>query len=235
MNVIPKIFAIVCMAFFFGCGQDASFLELETTDRHKTSGDRGSDNDADALGQEEENGAEDNGVVVGDEGNPEELDDAGDGEEDLEPEDYDIPDADDDDLDALHKCMAKWKDIPFDQTIDNYDKIHASVTVGGFGNAVNDTKRTDEPWLTLITAGVNVGGEPVYRLLNPNGFYCIKVNVNVLTKLTIELHCNARLADSKVNVNVLSEQDDATAGVGVHVLSDVDVVTIRPSGDDCIR
>src|SRR5690606_32387384 len=152
-----------------------------------------------------------------------------------DPSDFDIPGADDSDLDALHKCMAQWKDLPFNKTINNYTKIPVSVTVGGYGYAVNDTERTDEPWLTLITAGVNVLGAPTYRLLNPNGYYCIKVNVNALANLTVELHCNARLADSKVNVNVLSDQNDTTAGVGVHVLSNVEVVTVRPSGDDCVR
>jgi hypothetical protein len=232
-----QLLAFGIILLLAACGQDASFLQVEDTDRKKNEGTEPNyAEDADALGQEGENGSGDNGIVVGDEGNPEELEGDEEGEApSLPPEDYDIPDADDGDLDALHKCMAKWKNLPFDQTIDNYNKIAASVTVGGFGNAINDTEPTDEPWLTLITAGVNVGGAPTYRLLNPNGYYCIKVNVNVLTNLTIELHCNARLADSKVNVAVISEQDDATAEVGVHVLSDIDVVTVRPSGDACIR
>ena len=63
----------------------------------------------------------------------------------------------------------------------------------------------------------------------------MKVNVNVLTDLTINLHCNARLADDKVNVNVLSTTNDTTSAVGVHVLSDVNIKTVKPAGDQCVR
>jgi len=146
-----------------------------------------------------------------------------------------IPTADPKDLDALHKCLASWKDNPFTGTVSDYRKITAAVTVGGFGNAINDTENTDKPFLTLIDAGVNVLGAPTYNLLNKNGYYCMKVNVNVLTDLTVNLHCNARLADARVDINVLSQQNDATSGVGVHVLSNVHVETVRPQGDTCIR
>lgn len=218
-----------------GCGQGPNFMDLKKQSRdgggvvEQTGAESEEDLDALASG-ENENGSNEGGIIIGDEGDPE---GAGDGSRD--PSDFDVPEASDDDLDALHKCMAHWKDLPFDRTINNYTKISASVTVGGYGLAVNDTERTDEPWLTLISAGVNVLGEPTYRLLNPNGYYCIKVNVNVSTKLTVELHCNARLADQNVNVNVLANQSDTTSAVGVHVLSDVEVVTVRPSGDDCVR
>jgi hypothetical protein len=146
-----------------------------------------------------------------------------------------IPEAEEGDLDALHKCLAKWKNNPFKGKVDNYQKINASVSVGGFGNLINDTERTDEPFLVLVEAGVNVGGAPIYNLLNPNGYYCIKVNVNVLTALTVNLHCHARLADQQVNVNVGSGQNDTTSTVGVHVLSNITVTPVRPAGDACIR
>ena len=61
------------------------------------------------------------------------------------------------------------------------------------------------------------------ELLNPNGWYCLKVDVNVLNNTQIDLNCHAHLADSRVNVGVLSNNDPAGI-VGVHVLSDVKVV-----------
>lgn len=146
-----------------------------------------------------------------------------------------IPGAKDGDLDALHKCLAQWKNNPFKGTVDNYQRIYASVSVGGIGNVINDTESTAEPYLILVDAGVNVGGTPTYNLLNKNGYYCMKVNVNVLTSLNVNLHCNARLSDSRVNVNVGSTQNDQTSAVGVHVLSNVQVNTVRPEGDSCIR
>jgi hypothetical protein len=147
-----------------------------------------------------------------------------------------IPGADDDDLDALHKCLSKWRNNPFNgKTVNNFHRISASVTVGGYGNAVNDTENTEEPYLILIDAGVNVGGAPTYQLMNKNGYYCMNVNVNVQTNFTINLHCNARLADTKVNVNVGSTQNDSTSAVGVHVLSNVQINSVRPEGEQCIR
>lgn len=86
-----------------------------------------------------------------------------------------------------------------------------------------------------MDAAVNVGGAVTYNLLNPNGYYCMKVNVNVNQQLTINLHCNARLADSKVGVNVGSTVSDSTSAVGVHVNSTVNVQTVRPAGDQCVR
>lgn len=146
-----------------------------------------------------------------------------------------IPGAGDNDLDALHNCLAQWKNNPFTGTVNNYKKINASVSVLGVGNAINDTIDTAQPFLVLIDAGVNVLGTPTYNLMNKNGYYCMKVNVNVLTDFNINLHCNARLADQRVNVNVGSTQNDTTSAVGVHVLSNVQVNTVRPEGDTCIR
>jgi len=148
-----------------------------------------------------------------------------------------IPGAKPTDLDALHRCLAAWPNNPFLGTgkVEHFKEIYASVSVLSSGAAINDTENTPFPELILVDAGVNVFGSPTYNLLNKNGYYCIRVNVNVITKLGVNLHCNARLADSKVDVNVLSTQNDTTAGVGVNVLSDVKVTTVRPQGDSCVR
>lgn len=219
------------------CGQAPSFVE-----RNGSSSD-----DARSGGSVEDTGArapgDEGDVVLPGEGANEWSPDwaqgegAADGDENPEgvPTLPEIPAADADDLPALHKCLSKWKNHPFKGTVDNYQHISASISVGGIGNVVNDDERTEEPFLVLIDAAVNVGGTPTYNLMNPNGYYCMKVNVNVLTSLNVNLHCNARLADEKVNVNVGSNQNDTTSTVGVHVLSEVQVTTVRPEGDSCIR
>ena len=144
------------------------------------------------------------------------------------------PSVDDGDAAALHECLMKLNgQLP--QKFKYYHKIVAQVSVFGVGTAINDQLRTDGPALTLVVAGVNVGGTPIYNFLNPNGYYCIKVGVNVMTNLTVNVHCNARLADSKINVNVGSTVNDSTAGIGVAVMSTINVVTQRPAGDTCIR
>lgn len=48
-----------------------------------------------------------------------------------------VPGASDDDVAALHRCFELWGENPFGQTATNFRRINASVTVGGFGNAIN--------------------------------------------------------------------------------------------------
>jgi len=148
-----------------------------------------------------------------------------------------IPGANPADIQALHRCLAAWPHNPFMGTapVTHFKKIFAAVSVMSNGAAINDTENTPFPMLILVDAGVNVLGTPSYNLLNKNGYYCMRVNVNVLTDLAVNLHCNARLADPKVAVNVLSTQNDSTAGVGVNVLSNVKVNTVRPQGETCVR
>lgn len=136
---------------------------------------------------------------------------------------------------AIKKCLVKWGKVPFGTTI-NVRTIKAAVTVGGFGTAVNDTVKTEKPELVLIKAAVNVGSDVEYNLLNPNGYYCMTVNVNVDTNLTINLSCQARLADTKVLINGGgSTSPDGVSEVGVNVGSQVTLNNIVDGNEQCIR
>jgi hypothetical protein len=125
---------------------------------------------------------------------------------------------------AIAKCLTAWGQNPFGPNPTVYRKINASVQVLGFGSAVavKDDQPTAQPALILINAAVGVLSQSKLELLNPNGWYCLKVDVNVLNNTTIDLACQAHLADSRVNVGVLSNNEPAGI-VGVHVLSDVKV------------
>lgn len=126
---------------------------------------------------------------------------------------------------AIKKCLKLWGNSPFSEG-SAYRTIYASVSIGSGGAAIKDHEKTEEPALILIVAGVNVFGKPKYELHNPNGWYCMVANVNVLTDLTVELHENAKLADSKVQVDVGSTSD-STSAVGVNVGSNVKVVRVN--------
>lgn len=157
----------------------------------------------------------------------------GDGAEPIVAE-LDVPGAPQDEVDDLRKCLAQWKGSALGPKVGSYKKI-VGVSVGGFGLPVNDTEATSEPELVLVLASVNVGGASKMNLMNPNGYYCVRVGVNVETQLTVNVHCQAHLADPKVSVNVASEQDGGIAQVGVDVKSKVTVHTERPEGAACIR
>lgn len=146
-----------------------------------------------------------------------------------------VPGASTDEVTNIHKCMDKWKVLPWTTTVPNFRKIYASINIGGSGTTINDTARTAQPELVLIYAGVNVGGSTEWNLLNPNGYYCMVANVNVQTEFDINLHCNSRLADNSVQVNVGGSTNGSTAAVGVNVLSTVTVNNVTPAGDQCIR
>lgn len=131
------------------------------------------------------------------------------------------------------QCINKWGKVPFTGTFTNVKRIKASVSVYGIGNVLNDVAQTSAPMLVLVDAGVNVMGNPTYNLLNNNGYYCMKVNVNVQTDLDINLACNAKLADNSVQVNVASSVNSETSVIGVNVGSNVQVTRMTPNHAAC--
>lgn len=151
------------------------------------------------------------------------------------PDNFTIPGASDSEIIGVRRCLQKWGRVPFDYNIQNVRRIHAAINMGNYGYPINDTHITSYPELIIIYAGVNVNSNVVYRMLNPNGWYCMLVNVNVNSTLKIDLHCNARLADNKINVNVGSNVSDSVSTIGINVNSDVSINTIRTAGTECVR
>ncbi len=145
---------------------------------------------------------------------------------------FTVPDATTAEVDQISTCLQKWGQVPFSGAV-SVRRIYAAVTVGGFGVAVNDVTQTSGPALILVDAGVNVGGAPVYNMLNNNGYYCMKVNVNVNTAFTVNLACQAHLADNSVQVNVGSSVGGTTSAIGVNVNSNVTVHSRTPGGAAC--
>ncbi len=123
---------------------------------------------------------------------------------------------------SIGNCSKAWGIAP-PVSFEVVRKIHASVSVGSSGVTLEDKAQTSGPSLTLLYAGVNVGGTPIWELTNPNGWYCIVVTVNVGTDLTVRLAQSGRLADSKVAVNVGSQTDGSISAVGVNVGSNIKV------------
>lgn len=127
---------------------------------------------------------------------------------------------------AIAQCLKNWGNSPF-TTASPYKRIAASVSVFGFGDAVDDETPTADPQLIVVDAAVNVLGNPTYKLENPNGWYCIVADVNVLTDVTIDLKQGAHLSDTSVGVNVLGKTTGGTAGsTDVNVLSCENVVVV---------
>lgn len=120
--------------------------------------------------------------------------------------------ADDSDS-SIQSCLRAWGTHPFGSN-PKFRTLSTSVKVFGIGQNTADNERTDAPTLVLVNPGVNVLGGTTIELLNPNGWYCFRSNVNVMGKLRIKAHCKAHLASAYDGMTVLgSDQDNKSVTV----------------------
>lgn len=114
---------------------------------------------------------------------------------------------------AIQRCLANWKDHPFGDE-PRFKEAALTVRVLQF----NDTHRVDEPTtepqLVYLEPNVNVLSKVTYALTNPNGWYCLNNNVDVLSKIRFDMHCEGRLTASRDTTTVLGA-DDLNKGVTV--------------------
>jgi hypothetical protein len=108
---------------------------------------------------------------------------------------------------SIASCLRAWGTHPFG-TNPAFRTLASSVKVFGIGENPSDTTHTDSPSLILVNPGVNVMGSTTLELLNPNGWYCFRSNVNVMGKLRIRVACKAHLASASDGVTVLSSNPD---------------------------
>lgn len=118
---------------------------------------------------------------------------------------------------AVDACIEQWgKASPFKKGAKPHQVVGTSVKVLGIGkDNFEDLTATKGPRLVVIKPSVNVLGKTVFRLMNPNGWYCFKSNTSVLGKIQIEAACTAKIASSKDGgANVLGS-DESDQGVTV--------------------
>lgn len=109
--------------------------------------------------------------------------------------------------DSMENCLKAWGQHPFGSN-PSYKTLATSVKVFGIGEDPTDSEVTDSPSLVMVNPGVNVMGGTTIALLNPNGWYCFRKNVNVMGGLTIKAHCKAHLASATDGVTVLGTNSD---------------------------
>ncbi len=122
----------------------------------------------------------------------------------------------------IESCLRAWGKHPFGAS-PSFRTMGASVKVFGIGHNPADTKRTNTPALILVNTGVNVMGGTTVELLNPNGWYCFRSNVNVMGSLRIRAHCKAHLATAHDGTTVLGSN---SANKSVTVLGSTQVELI---------
>ncbi len=97
------------------------------------------------------------------------------------------------DKEDINDCLKGWGKHPFGEK-PQYRTLNTSVKILGIGKKIADNTQTKKPALVLVKPSVNVLSKSTMKLLNPNGWYCLKANVGVLGKTTIEIDCKAKLA-----------------------------------------
>ncbi len=108
---------------------------------------------------------------------------------------------------GVQRCLANWKDHPFDAQSPEYRVIEPKVGVFGIGGDIHDDKATDRPELVYIRPAVSVMSKSDIDLMNPNGWYCLEKSVSVMAKIRIRLHCDAHLASTEEAVSVMGGGD----------------------------
>jgi hypothetical protein len=108
---------------------------------------------------------------------------------------------------SISSCLKAWGKHPFGNSPE-YKTLATSVRVFGIGQNLTDAELTNSPSLVLVNPGVNVMGGSTIELLNPNGWYCLRNNVNVMGGLSIRAHCKAHLASATEGVTVLGSSSN---------------------------
>lgn len=119
----------------------------------------------------------------------------------------------DEDDDAINACLKAWGTHPFGKN-PTYRTLGATVKLFGIGQDAEDTAATETPALIMVDPGVNIMGGSTIKLLNPNGWYCLRANVNVMGGVTIKAHCKAHIASATDGVTVLGS-NSSSKGVTV--------------------
>lgn len=121
-----------------------------------------------------------------------------------------------DDQKAVDECIAAWgAKSPFKKGRKPDMVIGTGVKVFGIGKSQTQDAPTDRPSLIVVHPAVNVAGKSTIRLGNPNGWYCLRNQTTVAGKITIQAHCNAKLASSKEDGASVLAADETDKGVAV--------------------
>lgn len=131
--------------------------------------------------------------------------------------------AEEDSDDALARCLKAWGKHPFSAKPE-FKTLPTSVKVFGIGKNPKDTEITVNPALIMVNPAVNVMGGTIYELLNPNGWYCFKANVNVMGGLIIKAHCKAHVASATSGATVMGSSESEDKGVTVMGSTKVELI-----------
>jgi len=123
------------------------------------------------------------------------------------------------DSDTIKKCLNLWGNHPFKSvTKANFKRMQPNLAIPGFQlNPMNDTEVTAADRIILIPLSVKLASNVNMRLMNPKGWYCIKVDIaagveDIHTHTTVTRACTAKLAKSSLSIGANSQTGGVTIG-----------------------
>jgi len=123
---------------------------------------------------------------------------------------------------VLH-CLSSWPKHPFDTKSLKFRVIESNVSVFGIGGKTSDEVSTNYPQLILVRPAVSVMSKSTYNLKNPNGWYCLKGQTNVMGKAIFNVGCKTQITSSESGSTVMgsSEGESGTTVMGKTVINRV--------------
>lgn len=105
--------------------------------------------------------------------------------------------------DSLSSCLRAWGQHPFGAN-PAYRTLGATFNIFGVGTDLTDPYPSDTADLVLVRPSLNIMGGTTIALLNPNGWYCLLGDVNVMGRLTIQTDCRTHLALAGEGLSILA-------------------------------
>lgn len=105
--------------------------------------------------------------------------------------------------DSLSSCLDVWEEHPFGAA-PPYRTLGTTLNIFGMGTDLKDPYPSDTADLVLVRPSLNIMGGKTIELLNPNGWYCLLGDVNVMGRLTIQTDCRAHLAFAGEGLSILA-------------------------------
>lgn len=128
---------------------------------------------------------------------------------------------------SIAACLKGWRDHPFGND-PQFKTLGSSVKVFGIGTATGDSEPTSSSSLVLVSPIFSAMGGSTVKLLNPNGWYCLQTTGSILGRLTLRVHCKARLAMTSDGKTVLGDNRENTGIRDIVVTSMGSVSIERP-------
>ena len=122
---------------------------------------------------------------------------------------------------TVMQCLGSWPKHPFDTKSLKFRVIESNVSVFGIGGKTSDEVSTNYPQLILVRPAVSVMSKSTYNLKNPNGWYCLKGQTNVMGKAIFNVGCKTQITSSESGSTVMgsSEGESGTTVMGKTVIN----------------